>query len=190
MTEALARLEDLKKENATLRSENERLRGQLSSWDLNYALKCDLPSADQALALFKKITSKYPQMKSWSDSETDQAMGLVAAMGYCFSVAKSEKPTTRYGGDHWITAATAFANSARIPAPRIRSVLIGIIACHDVNYTLSNSDLYLDTFGRGAPISREAWRRLLNGAPVREPMAVREKQLDGSIGMRKQIPSW
>jgi hypothetical protein len=192
MSETLARHEELKKENATLRSEIaerdariERLESQVAAWDPHYALKLDLPSADQALALFKKITSKYPRMRSPSDSETDQAMGLVAAMAFVFTCKKTETATSKFDGSVWIARATDFSRDARLGAPRIRSLLIGIIATNDVPYVLSNNDIYLDSYGRGAPISRDSWRKLLSGGPLREPMAVREKQLDGSIGYRK-----
>ena len=181
---------ELKSKSATLRSENEYLRAQLSSWDPNFSLKRDLPDPVQALALWRKITSKYPRMISPSDSGVDQAMGLVAAMAFVFTCAKTETPTTKFDGGYWIARATEFMNSARLSAPRIRSVLIGIVACHDVPFILDNSSIYLDTFGRGKPISRGAWRRLLAGAPVREPMVVNKKELDGSIGVQRQISSW
>jgi hypothetical protein len=117
---------------------------------------------------------------------------MTAARGYCFSVAKSEKPTTRYDGGWWLSRATEFANIARISVPRIRSLLVGIIATNDVPYVLNNGEIYLDTFGRGKPIDRTAWRRLLDdgGEPVREPVPIRPRQPDFSIGMRNLIPSW
>jgi hypothetical protein len=111
-------------------------------------------------------------------------------MAFVFQCRKTSEPTTRYDGSWWNARAIAFANEARLEAPRIRSVLLGIVATNDVPFMLCNHDLYLDTYGRGAPISRDAWRKLLSGAPVREPQVVREKQLDHSIGFRQQIPSW
>jgi hypothetical protein len=190
MSEMLARNEELKRENATLRTENERLRNQLCVWDPNFLLKSDLPSAEEGLQLWLKITSKFPRMISPSDSKTDQVRGMIAAMAFVFTCRKTSESTTRFDGSWWNARAVALASEAQLGAPRIRSVLLGIVATNDVPYVLSNNDLYLDAYGRGAPISRDAWRKLLSGAPVREPQVVREKQLDHSIGFRQQIPSW
>jgi hypothetical protein len=189
MAETLARLEDVKKENATLRSENEYLRAQLAQWDPNFHLKLDLPDAEQGLLIWKKITSKYPRMISPTDSVTDQVQGLVAAMAFVFTCKKTETMTSRYDGSWWLSKATAFANDARMSAPRIRSVLIGIIATNDVPYILSNSDIFLDVYSHGEPIDRHAWRRLLSG-PVGAPTALRPKVDDRSIGHVRQASAW
>jgi hypothetical protein len=153
MAETLSRLAACERENAdqkseiaALRSENERLRGQLMQWDPHFLLRFDLPSAEQALELWRKITSKYPQMKSWSDSETDQAMGMTAAMGFLFaSCVKTEKPNSRYGGDWWLARADEWARTARIPYSRIRTVLAAVIATNDVAYHLSNLSIGIGT---------------------------------------------
>jgi hypothetical protein len=196
MAELQARLAEAEKalaasqaENAALRSENERLRDALATWDRNYSLRLDLPDADQALVLWKKITSKYPRMVSPTDRAEDQAAGMVAAMGYIFTVKKTEKPTTRYDGAWWLSRATEFQNKARLTG-RIRSVLLAVIATNDVSFTLSNSDLFLDVFGRGAPVDRSAWRKLLTGAPVREPTVINKPPLDESIGHVKVGGVW
>jgi hypothetical protein len=190
MTETIARLDARQKDVAELRERNGWLESQLMQWDPNYLLKRDLPNAEQGLALFKKIVAKYPRMRSPSDSETDQAMGLVAAMAFAFTCTKTDKAVSKYDGSWWLGRVEAFSRDARLGAPRIRSLLIGIIATNDVPYVLSNKDVYLDPYGRGAPISRDSWRRLLDGAPVREPMVVRQQQVDRTIGHVNQIPSW
>jgi hypothetical protein len=48
-------------------------------WDPFYQLRADLPTPVEAIALFERITNKYPPMKSPTDSVTDQAMGLNGA---------------------------------------------------------------------------------------------------------------
>jgi hypothetical protein len=174
---------------AELEQRVERLKSQLAQWDPHYALKLDLPNADEALAIWRKITAKYPRMVSPSDRAEDQAAGMVAAMGYCFSVKKTGTPTTRYDAGWWLSRATEFQNSARLSG-RIRSVLLAVIATNDVDYTLSNSDLFLDVFGRGKAIDRGAWRKLLAGAPVREPTPGKPPFSDGSIGHVKVGGVW
>jgi hypothetical protein len=190
MAELMSRLAAVEKERDALKIENGRLRSQIAAWDPNFSLKLDLPDAEQALALWKKITSKYPRMISPSDSQVDQAAGMVAAMGYCFSVTATRMPTTRFDGSYWTARATEFANSARMFCPRIRSVLIGIIATNDVDFHLSNSDLYLDPHGRGRAVDRSAWRALLNGAPLREPTPIERKVSDASVGFVRQASAW
>jgi hypothetical protein len=175
---------------AALVRENEKLRSQLVMWDPNFHLKASLPNVDEAAQLFQMITRKYPQMRSPTDSERDQIEGLRAAMAYGFSMSKTTAPNSRYDGDFWIARATEFANSSRMSAPRIRSVLIGVIACNDIPFCVSNNDLYLDTLGRGAPIDRSKWKLLLRGDPLPEPAKVPEKMFDGGIGFVKVQGVW
>jgi hypothetical protein len=116
---------------------------------------------------------------------------MAAAMGYCFSVTKLDKPVSNFDGSIWVSRATAFAQAARISAPRIRSLLIGIIAVNDIDYVLRNDTIYLDVHGRGEAIDRHAWRRLLSAAhPVREPMTIRPKVDDRSIGPVRVQSAW
>lgn len=175
-----------------LRLENERLVAALQSWDPFWQLRQDLPTPDEALALWRKITSKYPRMRSPSDSETDQSAGMVAAMAFCFSVAKTDTPNSKHDGSWWTNRAEDFSNKARISAPRIRSLLIGIIATNDTPYALSNSDIWLDPWGsRGTvPIDRTAWRALLRGSPIREPVKIEPKVKDDTIGGVRQLNTW
>jgi hypothetical protein len=167
-----------------LRAENERLISQLQSWDPHWALRKALPTPDEAVALFEKITNKFPRMKSASDAISDGAAGMVAAMAYCYSVTKRATPESRYGGDWWVSRASEFANGARIFCPRIRSLLVGIVATNDIDFALSNSDIWLNPFGGtgGAAIDRMQWRKLLDGAPLREPIVIEPKFKDFGIG--------
>jgi hypothetical protein len=75
-------------------------------------------------------------------------------------------------------------------APRIRSLLIGVIATNDVDYILRNDTIYLDVHGRSVAINRHAWRALLNGAPGREPVALPMQVNDRSIGHVKTQSAW
>jgi hypothetical protein len=71
-------------------------------------------------------------------------------------------------------------------------VLIGIVASNDIDFALDNSRLWLDPYsGRGRPIDRGAWRKLLNGASsLREPVQVEPRIKDFSIGPVRQAASW
>jgi hypothetical protein len=171
-------------ENAGLRSQIQRLESQLVALDSHYVLKLDLPSGDQARALWRKVTARWPRMISPSDSEKDQVAGMIGAMGYCFTCRKTATRTTDYDSTWWTARAMEFVNSAHMHVPRIRSLLLGIIAVNDVPYILNNNELYLNPFGRGQQIDRTAWRRLLadGGEPVREPTPGKPPFSDGSIG--------
>jgi hypothetical protein len=172
---------------AALEAKVEHLRSQLYQFDPTFSIKEALPTEEEAALLFARITKRFPQMRSPTDTLEDQSRGLRAAMGFVFTLARTEVPMVRYDGSWWTAEAMRWANSARMSCPRIRSVLIGVIASNDVPYCLDNSQLFLDPHGRGKAINPNAWRKLLAGAALREPVPRVKAVDDRSIGFVNEM---
>jgi hypothetical protein len=165
-----------------LETQIEHLEMQLQALDPFYGLKRSLPTHDEALTIWRRIVTRWPRMKSPTDSEVDQARSMTAAMAYAMSLTKVDVPITRYDGDWWIARAEEFASRARIFVPRIRSLLVAVIASNDSKWVLDNGIIFLNPYVSGPTIDRGAWKKLLSEAtPLREPEKL-DRKLDLSIG--------
>jgi hypothetical protein len=189
MTESLARLAACEREIAELKTENERLRGQLSMFDPHHSLKEALPSYDEAAQLFTKITTIYRNMRVPGE-EREQIEGLRCGMAYLFGTcARTETPTTKYDGSWWIGNCRDWLSAARLYG-RPRTLVACIIATNAVPFVLNHNEVFLDPFGRGTPIDRTRWKLLLRGDALPEPMRI-ERKLNESIGPVRQMGvSW
>jgi hypothetical protein len=63
MAEIAARLVAAERERDALKVEVERLKDALAQWDPVFAIRQSLPTDEEAAALLKIVTSRYPHMR-------------------------------------------------------------------------------------------------------------------------------
>ena len=189
MAELQARLAACEQENTELKQQNEWLRGQLSLFDATFGIKEALPSEAEAAALLRIVTSRYPHMRELNTSEQDQVANFKCALAYVWSLTKTTEPVTKFSGSWWLSEAQMWCSNSRIPG-RPRTLLPALIVS-DVPFYLDHSSLFVDPYrSRGSAIDRDVWRRLLSGGDIKAALPIKAKVDDGSIGFRRQIPSW
>jgi hypothetical protein len=186
MTETLARLEDLKKQNAELEGRVAWLESQLEIFDVTFAIKKALPSSEEAAKLLRLVVSRYPHMREQNTSERDQVANFKCALAFVWSLTVTKEPTKTFSGSWWTSEAEKWCYNSRI-AGRPRTLLPAIIVS-DVPFHLDHSSLFLDPYrSKGTAIDRQAWRRLLNGGELRQAIPIKQTVDDRSIGYRKVL---
>jgi hypothetical protein len=94
MSESLSRLTACETENAALKSENERLRGQLGMIDSYFDLKERLPNEDQTRTLYQCVVTRFPRLRGQytvtrgteNNLEAEVLAGFRIALAYIFSL--------------------------------------------------------------------------------------------------------
>jgi hypothetical protein len=188
MAETMSRLAVCEKENEELRSRITWLTDQLAMWDPCFGIKQSLPSEQEAAALLRIVTGRYPHMKEQGANEKDQIQNFLCSLAFIWSLTVTKEPVTKYSGTWWIDQATAWCSTARLPG-RPRTLLPAIIVS-DVSFMLSSDQIFLDPYRtKGTSVDRQAWRRLLNGGDMKAAIPVKQIY-DRSIGAVKVQAAW
>jgi hypothetical protein len=188
MTEALARLEDLRKENTELKERVAWLDAQLQVWDPVYSIRQALPSNEEAASLLKIVCGRYPHLKE-NSPEQERIDNFLCSLAYIFSLKQTTTPTVAYTGPWWATEGNMWATNARLRG-RVRTLIPSIIACGSIPYMLDHGSIYLDPHrARGTAVDRTSWKRVLAGSDLLQAVPVKAVD-DRSIGRVKVQAMW
>jgi hypothetical protein len=197
-----ARLSALELENASLKERLARLENsppkvvvaprreedRVRILNLTPGVSRNLPTEDEARALLRIVTARYPQLKwkysAWLTPD-EELESFQAAFAFICSLTRTEEPTKKFARSWWVDSGQQYCREVGVQGV-IRSLLPAIVASRCIPYCLEDASLiWLDPYrGRGRAVDDTAWRGLLGGADLLAPVRI-ETFVDHSIGLVK-----
>ena len=147
-----------------------------------------LPNEDEARALLKIVTARYPQLKFRNADE--ELESFCASFPFICSLTKTAAPISKYSISWWIDTAQTWCRAANVSGA-VRALLPAVIATADCQYSFDDrSAFWLDPYrSSGRVVDPTAWRKILNGGDLLVPTKI-NVPLDHSIGLQRMQATW
>jgi hypothetical protein len=148
-----------------------------------------MPSEDEARALLRIVTARYPRLKF--PNADDELESFRASFRFICSLTKTAAPVTKYAPSWWIDCAQQWARDAGVQGV-IRSLLPAIVACGDVQYSFDDrSAFWLHPYRTsGRVVDAQAWRKVLDGSGDLIAPTKLDVFVDHSIGLQRVQATW
>jgi hypothetical protein len=148
-----------------------------------------LPTEDEARALLKIVTARYPKLKF--RTADDELESFRAGFAFVCSRTKVASPIKKFAASWWIDTAQQWCRTAGVQGA-VRSLAAPIIASADIPFTLDDfSTFWLDPHGVvGRAVDAQAWRKILNGSGDLVAPTKLDVFVDQSIGLQRVHAAW